>query len=279
MMKRKIIFTLLCCVCAVLPTAAQTAAPEGMVLIPAGNFWMGRAFSIFLDTGDLLARDKIDDRPANNVYLDAFYIDKYEITNTDYARFVEATHARAPWHWAEGLIPKGEEKFPVANVNWYEATDYCKWAGTRLPTEAEFEKAARGGLDRAHYAWGDETIDKNDELALLAPQVALRNTATPVPATLGRPRANPVGSFAPNGYGLYDIIGNVMEWTNDWYDNNYYPFMPKQNPRGPDTGRYKSVRGAGYADQGGHGMEKLVGYRNFSDPDTRMTTIGFRCAK
>ena len=278
-MKKKIIFILLCCVCAVLPAVAQTAAPEGIVLIPAGKFWMGRAFSIFLDTGDLLARDKIDDRPANNIYLVAFYIDKYEITNTDYARFVEATHARPPWHWLEGLIPKGEEKFPVANVNWYEATDYCKWAGKRLPTEAEWEKAARGGLDRAHYAWGDDTIDKNDELGLLAPQVALRNTATPVPATLGRPRANPVGSFAPNGFGLYDMIGNVMEWTNDWYDNNYYPFMPKQNPRGPDTGRYKSVRGAGYADQGGHGMEKLVGYRNFSDPDTRMTTIGFRCAK
>ena len=278
-MKKKTIFILLCCVCAVLPAVAQTAAPEGMVLIPAGKFWMGRAFSIFLDSGDLLARDKMDDRPANNIYLDAFYIDKYEITNADYAKFVQAKGARAPWHWPEGQIPKGEEKFPVANVNWYEATDYCKWAGKRLPGEAEWEKAARGGLDRAHYAWGDETIDKNDELALLSPQVALRNTATPVPATLGRPRANPIASFAPNGYGLYDIIGNVMEWTNDWYDNNYYPFMLKRNPRGPETGQYKSVRGAGYADQGGHGMEKLAGYRNFSDPDTRMTTIGFRCAK
>src|SRR5207249_5656752 len=100
---------------------------------------------------------------------------------------------------------KGEEEFPVANVNWYEATDHCKWLGKRLPTEAKFERAARGGLDRAHYAWGDDTIDKNDELALLAPQVALRNTATPVPATLGRPGANAVGTFAPNDYGLYDI--------------------------------------------------------------------------
>ncbi|PYS52602.1 MAG: hypothetical protein DMG13_15840 [Acidobacteria bacterium] len=278
-MKRKLIFTLLCCVCAALPAAAQTAAPEGMALVPAGKFWMGRTFSIFLDSGDLLARDKMDDRPANNVYLDAFSIDKYEVTNTDYARFVEATGARPPWHWPQGKIPNGEEKFPVYNVNWFEATDYCKWAGKRLPTEAEWEKAARGGLDRNHYAWGDDTIDKSNEQALLSPQSALRNSATPVPATLGRPRPNPVGSFAPNGYGLYDIIGNVMEWTNDWYDNNYYPFMPKRNPRGPETGRYKSVRGAGFADQGGHGEEKLVDYRNFSDPDTRMTTIGFRCAK
>jgi len=278
-MKKKLIFTILCCVCAALPAAAQTAAPEGMVLIPGGKFWMGRAFSIFLDSGDLLARDKMDDRPANNIYVDAFYIDKYEVTNADYARFVEAKGVRPPWHWPEGQIPKGEEKFPAANVNWYEATDYCKWAGKRLPTEAEWEKAARGGLDRAHYAWGDDTIDKYNELGLLSPQVALRDSPAAVPATLGRPRPNAVASFAPNGYGLYDMIGNVMEWTNDWYDNNYYPFMLKRNPRGPETGQYKSVRGAGYADQGGHGMEKLAGYRNFSDPDTRMTTIGFRCAK
>ncbi len=278
-MNKKLIFTVLLLACAALPAAAQTAAPEGMVLVPAGKFWMGRAFSIFLDSGDLMARDKMDDRPANNVYLDAFYIDKYEVTNADYAKYVEAKAIRPPWHWLEGKIQKGEEKFPVANVNWYEASDYCKSLGKRLPTEAEFEKAARGGLDRAHYAWGDETIEQYDELALLAPQVALRNTATPVPATLGRPRPNAVGSFSPNGYGLYDMIGNVMEWTNDWYDNNYYPFMPKQNPRGPETGRYKSVRGGGYADQGGHGYEKLASYRNFSDPDTRMTTVGFRCAK
>jgi iron(II)-dependent oxidoreductase len=250
-----------------------------MASVPAGKFWMGRAFAIYLDSGDLQARDKMDDRPANNIYVDAFYIDKYEVNNTDYAKFVQATGARAPWHWPEGKVPKGEEKYPASNVNWFEATDYCKWAGKRLPTEAEWEKAARGGLDRAHYAWGDDTIDKLNELTLLAPQIAARNTATPVPAVLGRPHPNAVGSMAPNGYGLYDIIGNVMEWTNDWYDNNYYPFMPKVNPKGPEKGRYKSVRGAGFEDGGGHGEEKLVAYRNFSDPDTRMTTIGFRCAK
>ena len=278
-MKSKFIFTLLFCVCAALSAAAQTAAPEGMAQIPAGKFWMGRAFSIFLDSGDFVPRDKMDDRPANNVYLDAFAIDKYEVTNTDYARFVQATGGKPPWHWLQGKVPMGEEKFPVANVNWFEATEYCKGAGKRLPTEAEWEKAARGGLDRAHYSWGDDTIDKSTEEGLLSPQTALRNTNNPVPATLGRPRPNAVGSFTANGYGLFDMTGNVMEWTSDWYDNNYYPFMPKRNPKGPDAGRYKSVRGAGYADGGGHGEEKLVDYRNFSDPDTRMTTIGFRCAK
>ena len=115
--------------------------------------------------------------------MDSFYIDKYEVTNADYARFVEATGARPPWHWPQGKIPNGEERFPVFNVNWFEATDFCKWTGKRLPTEAEWEKAARGGLDRAHYAWGDDTIDKSTEEGLLAPQISLRNTATPVPAT------------------------------------------------------------------------------------------------
>jgi len=277
-MKTKIIFTIFCCVCAAMPIAAQTADPEGMALVPAGKFWMGRAYTIFLNTADLLARDRMDDIPANNIHLDAFYIDKYEVINADYARFVEATGAKAPWHWPQGKIPSGEEKLPVANVNWFEATDYCKWAGKRLPTEAEWEKAVRGGLDRNHYSWGDKDIDRS-ELMLLSPQGAGRTSTEPVPAVLGRLRTMPVGSFAPNGYGLYDMIGNVMEWTNDWYDNNYYPFMPKENPRGPETGRYRSVRGAGFADGGGHGEEKVNEYRNFSDPETRITAIGFRCAK
>ena len=277
-MKRRILSTLLCCVCAALPIAAQTAVPEGMAQIPAGKFWMGRAYSMFLDSADLLPRDKMDDRPANNIYLDAFSIDKYEVTNADYARFVDATGARPPWHWPQGKIPNGEERFPVFNVNWFEATDFCKWAGKRLPTEAEWEKAARGGLDRNHYSWGDAEIDRGEE-RLLAPQTAGRNTSTAAPAVIGRRYAMAVGSFAPNGYGLYDMTGNVMEWTNDWYDGNYYPFMPKQNPKGPETGRYRSVRGAGFFDQGGHGEEKTVNYRNFSDPDLRSTTIGFRCAK
>src|SRR5690349_6530642 len=128
-MKSKLVCTLLCCVCTILPAVAQTAAPEGMVLIPAGKFWMGRAFAMYLDSGDLQARDKMDDPPANNVYVDAFYIDKYQVSNSDYVKFIKATGARAPWHWPEGKIPEGQEKYPVANVNWFEATEYCKWAG------------------------------------------------------------------------------------------------------------------------------------------------------
>jgi formylglycine-generating enzyme required for sulfatase activity len=271
-------FAVLCCVCAALPAAAQTAAPEGMALIPAGEFWMGRTYTFFFDTVGGVGRDRMDDFPANNVYLDAFYIDKYEVTNAEYARFVEATGARPPWHWPQGQFSNGEEKLPVYNVNWFEASAFCKWAGKRLPTEAEWEKAARGGLDRHRYSWGDNEVDTIDELNRLQ-QSAGRTTNAPVPAVLGRLNAMPVGSVQPNGYGLYDMIGNVMEWTNDWYDNNYYPFMPKHNPQGPESGLYKSLRGAGWAEGGGGGDTKMNHYRNFSDPELHGSTIGFRCAK
>ena len=282
-MKSNITFIILFSVCAALPLAAQTTAPDNMVQVPAGKFWMGRAYTIYTDSADLVPRDKMDDRPANNVYLDAFYIDKYEVTNADYARFVEATGAKPPWHWPQAKIPKGKDQLPVYNVNWFEATDFCKWAGKRLPTEAEWEKAARGGLDRNHYSWGDSEVDTS-EIRLGPPQTLGRTTDQPIPANIDGSDAVEVGSFKPNGYGLYDMTGNVREWTNDWYDANYYPFMPKQNPRGPESGRYRSVRGSGWLDVppnaiGGPTDVNTVDSRDFSDPELRATTIGFRCAK
>jgi len=263
---------------------AQTAAPENMVQIPAGKFWMGRAYTIYTDSADLVPLDKLDDRPANNIYLDAFYLDKYEVTNAEYAKFLQATGGKPPWHWPQGKIEAGKEKLPAYNVNWFEATAYCKSVGKRLPTEAEWEKAARGGLDRNHYAWGDANVE-TAERYVQPPQAAGRlNTDEPIPAHLAGTDAMPVGSFKPNGYGLYDIIGNVREWVNDWYDPDYYRFMPKQNPQGPETGRYRGVRGGGWLDAapntvGGPSDNNTVDTRDFSDPELRATTIGFRCAK
>jgi len=262
-MNRSVVFAILCCICAALPLAAQTAAPEGMVQIPASKFWMGRTQSFWRDALDTEPRAKRDDRPANHIYLDAFYLDKYEVTNADYTRFVEATGTRPPWHWPQGKFPKGEDRQAVYNVNWFEATAFCKWAGKRLPTEAEWEKAERGGRDRKPYAWVDGDRDPDER----------------IPAAISRGKAMAVGSFPPNGYSLYDMIGNVMEWTNDWYDANYYPFMPKMNPQGPDTGLYKSVRGGGWSESEGEDGQLTNSYRNFSDPELRGLTIGFRCAK
>ena len=215
----------------------------------------------------------MDDFPAHKVYLDAFYIDKTEVTNADYARFVETTGATKPWHWPKGRIPQGEERFPIYNVNWKEADAYCKWEGKRLPTESEWEKASRGGLDRKKFSWGD--VD---------PGVAAYDEASG-PAPTGRPPANvnsaraaiAVGSFPPNGYGLYDMTGNVWEFCNDWYDKTYYTISPKRNPQGPATGLYKVVRGGGWSDDDERVF--MNHFRNFTDPDLRASTIGFRCAR
>jgi formylglycine-generating enzyme len=278
-MKTRVVLILLCCVCAASEIPAQTAAPEGMASIPAGKFWMGRSVTLVVDSINVRARDAYDDVPANNIYLDAFYIDKYEVTSADYAKFLAAKGGKAPWHWPQGNIPKGEEKFPVYNVNWFEATDYCKWAGKRLPTEAEWEKAARGGLDRKIYSWGDDDIDTSEFRRLPPASNATKSRKGP-PEAAGSGKVVAVGSFPPNGYGLYDIGGNVSEWLNDWYYDNYYPFMPKRNPRGPETGLYRNVRGANWASGAGEGHPAhTVYFRNFSDPELRITTIGFRCAK
>ena len=263
-MKRLFVLLLLCS-CAALPSAAQST-PEGMAEIPAGKFWMGRTQTLWRDAIDVVPRAKMDNRPANHIYLDSFYIDKYEVTNADYARFLEAKGGKAPWHWRDGKIPSGKEKQAAYNVNWFEADAYCRWVGKHLPTEAEWEKAARGGLDRKPYPWGDRPETGGG-----------RGGGARPPAALGTGHAVDVGSFPPNGYGLYDMVGNVMEWTNDWYSVNYYAFMPKENPKGPDTGLYKSLRGGGWADS--LGEEVATFFRNFSDPELRSSTIGFRCAK
>ncbi len=258
-MKQLIALTILCYVCAPLPIAAQTA-PEGMELIQSGEFWMGRSHTLWRDGQDSVPRAKMDDRPANLVHIDSFYMDKYEVTNTDYASFVEATGTEPPWHWHGGNIREGLETQAVFNVNWYEAEAFCNAAGKRLPTEAEWEKAARGGLDRQPYPWGYKADYES--------------------GAFGGTGAHAVGAHPPNGYGLHDMAGNVLEWTNDWYDPTYYPFMPKVNPQGPENGLYKSTRGGGWTvgGRGGAGERASNFHRNFSDPELRGLTIGFRCA-
>jgi serine/threonine-protein kinase len=241
-----------------------------MVLIPAGEFQMGDHFD---EGGE-------DERPVHTVYLDAFYIDKYEVTNELYARFLneigsvkdEEGHLLIDIDSEYCLIefaggryrPKpGYEKHPVVEVSWWGAVAYAKWAGKRLPTEAEWEKAARGGLVGKRYPWGDEISHD------------MANYWDPG----GRDRwemTSPVGSFPPNGYGLYDMAGNVWEWCADWYDENYYSRSPRRNPKGPESGEFRVVRGGSW----GNGPNNLrVAIRISYVPSYTTDHVGFRCVQ
>ena len=292
------------------PPASREEVP-GMALIPAGEFWMGRTHMFMFDELSWTARARLDDQPARPVFVDAFYMDKYEMTTIDYAKFVDATKHATPWNWKDGKVNPGQERWPVYNVSWDDATAYCTWVGKRLPTEAEWEKAARGGLDKKLYPWGDvfEPEAKDESTATPAAAPAPAPAPDPAPATApaaavapaatadaNRPARKtikqarygfpngpvPVGSFQPNGYGLYDVIGNVWEWIADWYSQDYYPIAPSKNPRGPETGKYRVLRGGGWAtNEEGGGQRALLGvhYRNYAPGDQTSNVVGFRCAK
>ena len=200
-----------------------------MVLIPAGEFEMGDVFS----EGDN------DERPVHTVYLDAFYIDECEVTNAQYATFLNeygknadsAGHELLDVDDAHCLIeqvgntyrPKvGYEDHPVVEVSWYGAAAYAQFYGKRLPTEAEWEKAARGGLVGKRYPWGNDITHDDANHAGTDGKDTWDGTS-------------PVGSFPPNGYGLCDMAGNVWEWCADEYDSGYYRMSPRSNPKGPGT--------------------------------------------
>ena len=250
-------------------------APDGMVSIPSGEFWMGRTHYFLIDEVGWLERDRRDDMPAHKTYIDSFYLDKYEVTNEEYARFAEANAKPKLWYWPAGKVAKGEERQPVHDVTWYEADAYCKSVRKRLPTEAEWERAVRGGLDRKKFAWGDAGVGLGGNDPDAAPGGPGEKTKQ---AHVGYPwGAAPVGSYPANGFGLFDMVGNVWEWTNDWYDRDYYPVSPDRNPPGPTTGKYKVIRGGGWSDDDERNF--MNHYRNFADPSVRTYTVGFRCAK
>lgn len=246
-----------------------------MGYIPGGQFWMGRIHLYRLDEINWTPRGRLDDQPAHVVDLDAFYIDKYEVTHEEYLRFADATGPTKPWTWKDGMLPKGREKWPMFDVSWDDATAYCAWAGKRLPTEAEWEKAARGGLDRQYYAWGDEATPAGDYKSVAKKKARYDSPNGP----------SPVGSYPPNGYGLYDMIGNVWEWTADWYGRNYYSIGPIKNPKGPESGSYRVIRGSGWTENDSATAFALdyrgvlgVHYRSYVLQSQKSSVIGFRCA-
>lgn len=233
-----------------LPTRITGKDGVPMVLIPAGEFQMG--------SND--GRDS--EKPVHTVYLDAFYMDVYEVTNAQYRKFTNATGHKAPklkYYWNDSRINSPDQ--PVVGVSWHDAKAYCDWAGKRLPTEAEWEKAARGGLVGKKYPWGDNIThdDANYDDTYTDGEDRWEYSA-------------PVGSFAPNGYGLYDMAGNVREWCADWFD--YYSSSPGRNPTGPSSRTRRVLRGGSWVNQ----TDFLrVAYRFLYTPTGTEAGIGFRC--
>lgn len=218
-----------------------------MVEIPAGSFIMGS------DNGGM------DEAPEREVYLDSYLIDKYPITNQEYKLFVDVTGHRLPPHWSGGSYPMGEGNHPVVNVSWDDALEYAQWVGKRLPTEAEWEKAARS-TDGRMYPWGDAF--RKDQI----------NSGNDHDGT------TPINKF-PEGksvFGVMDMCGNAQEWCSDWYDPGYYSDGPLENPTGPMGGQTRVVRGGGFVENSA-GVRCAA--RHQAAQASLQENIGFRCAK
>jgi formylglycine-generating enzyme required for sulfatase activity len=236
----------------------REAAVQGdeapMAVIPAGEFWMGVDGMIGLE----------DEKPRHKVWLDAYSMDLYEVTVARYARFLAATNREPPAYWETVKLGEHGDR-PVIGVNWDDAGAYCHWAGKRLPTEAEWEKAARG-TDERQYPWGNQK-----------PMPDLANYALGARFSYSQVLM-PVGTYdkAKSPYGLFDMGGNVWEWTQDWYDGAYYGKSPEKNPTGPEQGQFKVLRGGSWSDM----AKYMLTYGRFKlPPSTRNSYTGFRCAK
>ncbi|NIN67318.1 MAG: SUMF1/EgtB/PvdO family nonheme iron enzyme [Anaerolineae bacterium] len=234
---------------------ADQAGPEGpqrieaeMVLIPAGEFLMGA------DNGE-------DDSPIHQVYIDAFDMDRFEVTNAEYLAFCEDQDWRLPEFWGREAFHSTLDfpNYPVVGISWSDARTYAEWAGKRLPTEAEWECAARGGLVGMIYPHGD-SIDPtwaNYRWSGIGGTVA-------------------VGRYPPNGFGLHDMAGNVVEWVADCYSADYYKISPPRNPQGPEKGKFRVIRGGGW--HSGPSCNR-VHFRNALPANWKDLAVGFRCAR
>jgi len=253
-----------------------TSGPKNMVLIPAGKFTMGS------DTG------RADEAPAHQVYLDDFWFDQYEVTNKEYRSFLVQSQISPPRYWENGHYPQGQDLFPVVGVRWKDALAYCEWAGKRLPTEAEWEKACRGPAGQT-YPWGNTPILNRGNVSYLlqGPQPEMWDDAWDLlihPPGEDHPTLKPVGSY-PNGvspYGVYDLVGNASEWVADYYNWDGYWGVSTDNPLVLEPTWNHVIRGSAWLMPygsllGGYDTNRCSA-RSSSHGDTRDARAGFRCA-
>jgi formylglycine-generating enzyme len=319
-------------------TIPSSKVPVGMVWIPGGEFSMGAQDPPDMEHDKVGMQATHDSRPVHRVYVDAFWMDKTDVTNAEFAKFVAATHyiteaERTPkaedfpgappenlvagavvfappdhpvplndflqwWTYVKGANwrhpngpdsdIKGKENYPVVQVSYDDAKAYAKWAGKRLPTEAEWEFAARGGLSGKPFVWGDSFRPNNKYMAnTFQGHFPNKNTDDD-----GYKATSPVTTFPPNGYGLYDMAGNVWQWTSDWYRADYYRQLAAsgevaRNPTGPDSsfdpeerGVSKRVmRGGSYLCTDQYCSRYMVGTRGKGEASTGTNHLGFRCLK
>jgi formylglycine-generating enzyme required for sulfatase activity len=251
------------------PPAAQEPAPEPpqsgirdkkgnaiepeMVLVPATTFLMGSDGS------------ESNEKPVHEVTLRAFYIGKYEITNRQYKAFIELTGLKPPTTWEDGNFPEQVADHPVTGITWEDAYAYCDWLSDfskkkyRLPTEAEWECAARGGLAGMKFPWG------NDINKLRANYGKNYSEGT-----------TPTGKIKPNDLGICDMAGNAAEWVSDWYSEEFYAQSPKEDPKGPDNGDKKVVRGGSWRDDP---EDIRVAVRKYESSGSASEYVGFRVVR
>ena len=281
------------------PTVSRADVPAGMVLIPGGEFQMGNSDS---------EADEFE-KPVHTVYLDAFYMDKYEVTNAQFKAFVDANPQwrkdRIPrayhngyylYYWNGNIYPQGMGNYPVVEVSWYAAMAYAQWKGKRLPTEAEWEKSARGGLVGKNYPWGN--VAPNGTQCNFADKNLSEHwnenwgeNYSDENADDGYSYRAPIGSYPPNGYGLYDMAGNVWEWCLDGYDAGFYArsaSSPRRNPvsRGESLDQIvnmfthvksnRMLRGGSWLISASY---LRVAFRFWGTPTHASDDLGFRCAR
>ena len=202
------------------------------------------------------------ERPVHRVWIDAFLLAATQVTNTEYERFVSSTASEPPPFWRDPNFNHPQQ--PVTGVSWFDAEHYCQWLASqtgrayRLPTEAEWERAARGDLEQKHFPWGD-----------VPPQ------SFPDYATRWQTGPEPVARYAPNAFGLYNICDNVHEWCSDWYDPNCYATSSDRNPRGPEQGERKASRGGSWRH---HVKVSRCSARSSIPPEFHYADYGFRVA-